>query len=263
MKTTLTKHANISEPKVSANIYSSSGYKVFVLFLCLISYNSIIAQSGIVTYIDIGSNNVSDGLFIRSASCGRFQFGKNRVSGGFQNDLKSINNNLFSGYTINASRELVNKGSHFELQGFCTWTLYSEFLRETNWGGLFKMRHRRFEIQIGTNFRTYAFREKALKYYDIEKYSERIHENFNLMYSFSYYLKKSDDPWNIGLSITNIDYFIINQETNPVINLRGLYKPSPQACLFAEFWYKPAGTLNHAVNHFGYFFRIGMIWNFN
>ena len=44
------------------------------------------------------------------------------------------------------------------------------------------------------------------------------------MYRLSYYLKPADDKWNVCLSVTNIDYFVINQETNPVLNLSGLYK---------------------------------------
>lgn len=263
MKTTSENHSNICEPDTPTVIYSIRNHRTLVLFLFLFSYTRLIAQPGLTIYADIGSNNVSNGLFIKSATMGHFKFGKNRVEAGFQNDLVSNNNIPFSGYTINASRELVIKDSRFELQGFCTWTLNSEFLRETNWGALLKMRHGRFEMEIGTNSRTYAFREHAIRIYKIEKNSESIHENFNLMYSFSYYLKKTNDPWNVGLSITNIDYFIINQETNPVINLRGLYKPGPRVCLFTEFWYKPAGTLNLTINHFGFFTRTGMIWNFN
>ena len=46
------------------------------------------------------------------------------------------------------------------------------------------------------------------------------------MYSFSYFLKPTDENWNVGLSVTNIDHFVINQETNPVMNLCGLYNAS-------------------------------------
>lgn len=221
------------------------------------------AQPQVSAYTDIGLNNVSDGLFLKSALFGACRFGKNRVETGFQIDIINKNHFMFSGYTINASRDLDIKGLPFELQAFCTWTSYSEILRENSWGALFKMRHKRFEMSIGTNFRTYAFRKQAIIDYKIEKSAIRIHENFNVMYSFGYYIKKTDDQWNIGLSLTNKDIFIINQETNPILCLHGLYKPGSHMCLNAEFRYKTAGTTNLAMNHFGFFFRTGILWNFN
>jgi hypothetical protein len=110
----------------------------------------MIAQPGLTVYADLGQNNVSDGLFIKSAVLGHFKFGKNRLETGFETDLKSDNDPLLSGYTINASRFLITKGSRFEIRGFCTWTRNSEFLRETNWGALLNMRRRRIEMALGT-----------------------------------------------------------------------------------------------------------------
>ena len=66
---------------------------------------------------------------------------------------------------------------------------------------------------------------QAILDYQIEKSAVRIHENFNVMYAFSYYIIKTDNPWTAGLSITNIDLFTINQETNPSLSLRGLFSP--------------------------------------
>jgi hypothetical protein len=69
-----------------------------------------------------------------------------------------------------------------------------------------------------------------------------------------------DNIWNIGFSFTNIDYFIINQETNPVINLQGKYDVSKSLTLFLESWYKSSGAFNLSVNSFGFFFRTGVLW---
>ena len=70
--------------------------------------------------------------------------------------MKNDGHSLFSGYNVNASREQSFRGYLFHLQGFYTRTSYSEILRETNWGALLDMRHKRFEMAIGTNFRTYS-----------------------------------------------------------------------------------------------------------
>jgi hypothetical protein len=83
------------------------------------------------------------------------------------------------------------------------------------------------------------------------------------MYSFGYYLKKDDDLWNAGLSLTNIDHFYISQETNTILCLQGFYKPGSQVSLFAESWYKTSGAPNLAINYFGFFFRTGITWTFN
>jgi hypothetical protein len=239
------------------------GSGIFIISILLVICTSLVAQPGLTIYTDAGMNNVSEGLFIKAAALGYYKFGKNRVEAGFESSLKNNNDILLSGYTINASRNLTGKGLPLELQGFCAWTRNSEFLRETNWGALLKMRRNGFEMKIGTNFRTYAFRNRVVDEYGIDKDAVRIHENFNVMYSFGYYLKKADDKWNAGLSVTNIDCFMINQETNPSLCLHGFYKPGSQVCLYAESWYKTSGATNLAINHFGFYFRTGIIWNFN
>ena len=237
-------------------------FRITALTLCITGYAALNAQPGLNLYTDIGENNVSDGIFIKSAVSGYLTLGKNRMEAGFQNDLRSPGSSLFSGYSISASRYMATRRSRYELKGFCTWTIGSELLRETNTGAFLKMTHRHFEMTLGTNFRTYTFRNKAIEDYEINKNCCKLHEKFNLMYSFSYNLKQSDDNWNIGLTLTDIDHYIISQETNPSICLHGFFKPGSHFCLFEELWYKAAGAPNLAINHFGYFFRTGIIWNF-
>ncbi len=222
----------------------------------------LIAQPQVTAYTDLGQTSVSDGLFIKTAGLGRYKFGKNRVEAGFQFDLKSNNENTISGYSISASRELLIKNFPFEVQGFYILTPFSDIFRETNWGVMLNIKRDHFVLRIGTNFRTFAFTQKAIEYYELQE-SSKIHENWNLMYSFAYYIKPLENYWNIGLSITNIDHFIINQETNPVFNIRALYEVSSPINLFVESWYKSAGAFNLSVNYFGFFFRTGIIWDIN
>jgi hypothetical protein len=242
---------------------SISIQRLFTTNLFLLICLKLASQPGLSVYSDIGKNNVSQGIFIKSVTMGYFKSGKYELETGFQTDLKNNNRYGFSGYTLNAARSFLVKEISLELKGFCTWTYPNQILLETNWGAMLKLRQNHFEMSIGTNFRSYNFRHRAENEYEINTKNNKVHEIYNLMYSFSYYLKPTDHNWNVGLSVTNIDYFIINQETNPVFNLNALYKLSSQICLNIQAWYKCAGLTNLELNHFGYFFRTGIIWNIN
>jgi hypothetical protein len=125
------------------------------------------------------------------------------------------------------------------------------------------MRHNRFEVKTGTNFRTYAFSHKSIVRNNNEKANSKFHENYNLMYAVSLYLKPSDEHWNIGLSVNNFDNFLINQDTNPFLCLLGSLKPFSRVCLYAEARLETAGLLSLKTNLFGYLFRTGIKWNLN
>jgi hypothetical protein len=242
---------------------STAILKLFFISFLLIIGAVLIAQPGISIYSDVGSNNVSNGIFIKSAALGFYKYGKNNFETGIQTNLKNNNKNGFSGYTIGASRNMAIKDISFRLKGFFTLTIPSETLSETNYGALMGMRHKRFEMSIGANFRTYNLRQTAVNRYEIDNTHTQIHESPNLMYSFGYNIKPTDETWNLGLSVTNIDHFNINQETNPVVNLNGTYKISPPVTLYIQACYKSAGVTNLVLNYFGYFFRTGIIWNIN
>jgi hypothetical protein len=211
-------------------------------------------------YAELGSTQVSEGVYIRSAALGSCRFGKYRAEAGIQLDLKSNNGDVLSGYSFRASRQMLIREFPFGIQAFYFGTSFSGVLRESNWGLLLDMQRRHFAVSAGTNFRTYAFTREAVDQYGLDG-GTRIRENFNLMYSFSCQLKPVEHPWNIGLTMTNIDHFIINQETNPCFNLHGRYVVSPPLELFAETWFQRAGALSLSVNYFGFFFRAGIVWD--
>jgi hypothetical protein len=238
-------------------------YRVPFLSLFLMFSIKVMSQSGLNIYADMGSNNVSHGLIIKSAAIGYYKFGKNSVGTGFQTDLKNYNKHGFSGYTIDASREYIFKGISLAINGFYTTTISTSIIRESNAGGMLRMRFNHFEMVLGTNLRTYSVRQRGITDYEIEKNNTKIHEVSNLMYSFSYNLKPAKNSWNAGISVTNFDHFTIYQETNPMINLHGSYKVKSPVSLYAQAWYKIAGASNLEVNYFGFYIRTGIIWNFN
>jgi hypothetical protein len=241
--------------------HSTAGLKALFIYIFLIRCSYLIAQPALLFYADAGENVVSQGLFLKSAIFGQFKYGKNMAESGFQIDLKSNNKSVFSGYRIDVSREIQIKDKPIELHAFFFRTPFSGILHETNWGPFLKIKRKHFEMAIGTNFRTYSFSRKAVKEYSINKNDAKIHEVFNIIYAFSYNLKPPDNPWNVGLTVTDIDYFSINQETNPMFNMHGFYKLSLPVRLYLEAWYKIAGASNLDVNYFGFYFRTGILWD--
>jgi hypothetical protein len=233
---------------------------LFPLFL-LISITAS-SQSGLNVYTEIGSNNVSNGIYIKSVAIGSYKFGKYSLETGFQTDLKDNNKPGFSGYTFDASRYLMVKNASFEINGFYTTAITTPILRETNLGGLVTMRFSHFEMALGTNLRAYILRQRGITDYEIEKNTLKVREVSNVMYSFTYNLKPADNQWNTGITVTNFDHFTIYQETNPMINLHGSYKMKSPVTIYAQAWYKIAGASNLSVNYFGFYLKSGLIWNF-
>jgi hypothetical protein len=252
---------NLIKKFTESHILKVSGV-LFILLLVTGSIN-INAQPVLTVYSDASKNTVSDGLFIRSAFLGNYGLGNYQLKAALQTNLINGNNIVISGYRFDGSREFKLKNTLLELNGFGLWTAYTGILQETNFGCLMAMKSRHFDVQFGTNFRTYSFRKDAVEKYEIANDATKIHENFNLMYSFGYNLKPSNHKWNAGLAFTNIDYFMINQETNPYVNLKGFFKVSSSLHLFAEVWYKTAGAINRSSNYFGFLMRGGIVWNFN
>lgn len=234
---------------------------ILSLFLLLSSVTGIYAQVQLQTYVDIGSNNASDGAFIKNVYRGNYQYQKYSIETGLQFDWLSNNPNTLTGFDIIGAREFSIKNFPFDVKGFFMLNRFSDIAHETNWG--IKLETKKLEhflVALGTNFKSYKINSDAREEYDISKSNRKLDENLNLIYLLSVYLKPHDHNWNIGLSITNIDYYVINQSTNPVFNLQGMYKVKPNLNVFMEAWYKQAGMLNINANYFGYFFRGGIKW---
>ena len=217
------------------------------------------AQFQISTHFDFGENNVSEGIFIKNSYLGIYQFGKNKISGGCQFDLISRGTNFLTGSNLKVSRDFTIKEFPFEIQGLFMYNPFSELVRESIWGALVKIQRKHFVYQLGTNFRTYKVTGEAVDDYDQES-DNKIRENWNLMYLLQYNLHPPDHKWNMGVSLTNIDHFIINQETNPVLYLHGHYTFTAPVTLYIESWFKNAGAFNISSNYFGFFFRTGILW---
>ncbi len=236
--------------------------RTFLFFILFFIASYTAAQPEVNVYADIGKNNVSEGLFIKSAVRGQYHFKKYIFQSGIQFDLISNAEKTLNGFNIDTGREFLLNNFQLNWHIFYLWTGISELLRETNFGTVLKHQWDHFEILLGTNFRTYAYTKKAIKHYEFDQESAvKIHENWNLMYAFSWNLKPFGNNWNLGISLTDVDHFNISQETNPLMYLHGIYRLTPKLDLFSEAWYKTAGAFNLNVNYFGFFIRTGILWD--
>lgn len=234
---------------------------LFLILTLLTSVNIINGQIILQSFFDIGKNNVSEGAFVKNVYRGSYQYQKFNVESGMQIDLVSRNPNTFSGFDIAGLRNFLVRDFPFDIKGFFMLNRFSDILYETDWG--FRIETRKYEhfiFELGLNNKTYTINSTARDEYDIDKGDSKLRENFNLTYLISAYLKPHTYNWNIGLSLTNVDYYIINQSTNPVFNLQMKYKLKSNLTLFLDSWYQQAGILNINANYFGYFFRGGIKW---
>lgn len=232
---------------------------LFSTFIGLIVSITLIAQIDLSTHFDVGENNVSDGVYVKNSSFAAYHYQKFRFLGGVRLDIESMADKVFTGTTLQIDREFSIKEFPFEIEGLIIYNPFSDWVYEFNWGLLAKVQRKHFDFKLGTSFRTYSLTSKAQSNSDLDS-NNKIHENWNLMYLAQYNLKPDDFKWNVGISITNIDYFLINQEVNPMFNLNGYYKINKPLTLYAETWYKAAGLSNISVNYFGFFIRTGLIW---
>jgi len=221
---------------------------------------SLHAQLSLSGWFDTGSNNVSEGLYLRTAGFGSYQSGKMTFNVGMQIDVVSQNPNILSGLKADIRREFSLKKIAPELVGFYSLNRFSDLLYEYNLGLLCNLNLEHFDFSLGTHFRTYGITKDAAEEYYFETH-KKIHENWNMIYLVAYRLKPADHEWNISLNVTNIDHFIIEQETNPVLFLAGQYRISGQLTAFTELWYKTAGSFNLSVNYFGFLVRTGIVWD--
>ncbi len=233
--------------------------------LFLISYIvsiSLNAQIDLSAHFDIGENNASEGIYMTNSDFAGFNHKKMSVLGGIRFNAKTASPKLLSGTSLKIGREITAGNVPFTVEAFSIYIPFSDWVSEFDWGLLAGKESKHFKFKLGTSFRTYSLTKMA-KNSTGPQSKNKLRENFNTVYLIQYGYKPLDHYWNIGISITNIDYFLINQESNPLFNLNGKFEFTPSFSFFAEAWYKASGISNISVNYFGFFIRTGVLWKIN
>ncbi len=235
---------------------------ITLIVLMLHSIPESSAQLTLHSYVESGKNNVSEGHFLKNGYRGIFQHHHFNVEAGMQLDVISTNPNRLSGLDLIGSSTVLIWQNPLIVKGFFMLNRFSDILYETNWGVRMETRKlNHFSFELGTNFKTYAYNSKGRNQFNIPPEDRTLQEHFNLIYGLSAFLKPHTNDWNLSLTVTNIDYYVISQSTNPLLKITTIFKPVSHLALYVDAWYKQAGVFNISATHFGYFLRGGVIWD--
>ncbi len=240
-------------------IFRGLKYAVILVMINLPLY--LHSQLFLTSYLETGKNAVYNQSYFSFAILPSCEYRDVMLKSGFAWTYAGQKENRFEGYYLKATKHIYSIKRHsFDLTGLYLWKPFSSELREINWGLMINYTYRHFQFLLGNNHRTYRYSNKSRNLYELSRETSRITEPWNLIYELQYTINESEKPWNLVFSLSNIDYFLINQETNPVYHLKADYFIADNIDLFLEIWYKSAGMFNMKVNHFGYSFRLGAQW---
>ena len=236
-------------------------HKIITLFLFVFIPMTGHSQLSVTSYMETGKNAVYSNSYFNYSVLPSCELWDMKLESGFSWTFASQKENRFEGYFIQTSRDIYAfKRSSFGLTGLYLWKPFSSELREVNWGLMITCSYRHFQFILGNNHRTYRYSYKSRNLNEFSRESSKITEPWNLVYEIQYSLNSSEKPWNLAMSLSNIDHFLINQETNLMYHLEANYLIVNNVNMFLEIWYKSAGMFNMKVNHFGYSFRLGAQW---
>lgn len=232
---------------------------IFLLILLGVCMStSLRAQFGITLYEDIGSHNAVTSPFFKTATIVSFQCDDNMIFMGTQWNFSKQTYAFVPDVFINYTKSFAFRKQVFDVQAFFLYVPFSQFLYELDWGVLAGYNLQRLRFKLGTHIRMFGLTRAAIEDNAFTD-NRNIFEHFNMIYQISYYVNRPNRGWNIGFTLTNIDYFTINQETNPIFNMQISCDVNPSFSLFLEGWYKSAGAFNLSVNPFGFFIRSGCL----
>ena len=233
---------------------------LWIIFLLIFSIQNSFSQISLDSYLETGSNAVSQGMY------GNFSAGISGKTGSLSASTSALfsfsnaTDQVFSAYRLQLGNDFQLGKYPINISGIFLWKPISDEMRETNFGLLANYKTRHFGYTIGLNTRIYSFTQAAITQYN---FADSIHTTFwepiNVMYKLSYFI---DFNTNLTLeaSITNYDRYFIQQETNPMILLNLNYKLNNKLQLYGDLGYMQAGLLNLHVNYFGLYLRGGVIW---
>ncbi len=229
----------------------------YLFMLACFSLNTqALSQIKITAFGDVGSNNVSKGIYFNTALKNDFMYKNHSLNTAYQfcvNKHLSNTSNCFVDY----SYQFAVSEHNFIAKTFFMYHSFSKLAFEYNVGLSASYFRKHFRCELGTHIRSLGLSKKYMQIHPLEK-PNYIYEKFNMIYLISASLKPYDENWNIEVSVTNMDYFLLNQETNPMINLKAHYQWNKQWDVFWELWYNSAGSFNLSINPFDCFFRTGI-----
>ncbi|MFZ5941214.1 MAG: hypothetical protein ACOYXB_11650 [Bacteroidota bacterium] len=212
-------------------------------------------------YFAAGSSALTDGFSVKLVNVSSYTIGKLNLTAGLQFTLDGSDQQAFSGWSAGAGYRFLDERFPLDLQLFFMQNPYSPLTRENNSCLTLSHRWDHFELLLGNNTRSWKLAAGEVDPDGLPDGTDyRVTEYRNLIYRFTAYLFAPSSPWNLSLTLTDMDDFLIQQETNPMISAAFRSEVKPGLTLFTEAWYQGAGMLNLHADYFGFYLKGGVQW---
>jgi hypothetical protein len=214
-------------------------------------------------YLDVVSNHANVSAFLRGAAISTLKLRQGTLRAGVLGTYAQQGGLAPKGWFVDVGGGMGTGPTRLESNLFYRANLVSARLHEINWGAMLSLHTRHATISLGDNHRVYELTRNAVPTSAASAGGNtRIVEPRNFMYAFTWFIVPAQDRWNVSLTLTNFDHFLVQQETNPMATGRFSYQVNPHTKAYTEVWYQNAGVLNLQANYFGGYVRTGLSWQF-
>jgi hypothetical protein len=235
--------------------------KIVLLSLVSFLFSPVLkAQFLTQGFLDIGKTAVSEGIYSHFSNTFIYNMGKWRFEAGYQLGLVQSQDVFLNSLCMSSFRKMNVGNIPLEIGGEYLWTEFSPVMRETNWILYSRTSLNHWQFGLGTGIRTYRLSYEEGYQISQPDTKNRITEKWNMMYHIRYAVKQPESKWNLSGTFTNYDHFIVQQENNPMFNLRFDRSINSPLSVYSELWYRPAGIMVIRVTYYGMFVRLGVIW---
>jgi len=235
---------------------------LLICCLCLLSGTIARGQMLLESTLTTGQNQTKPEGFLNMALCPSYEINNWTFGAGAELAILNPQNTMLDAWKINAERKIIIREHEYKIYGGFYCRPFSEYMRELNLVLTIKTEYGHFRGMIGNNSRIWRLSGKALEQWpEADSAGTTMNKEWrNFLYGFSYHLKKTDHPWNIGIGFSNTNGFFFNQETMPMLFGRYENKISESLQLYAECWFQQAGAANLQAQYYGFFMKGGLVW---
>jgi hypothetical protein len=226
-------------------------------------FSITIAQIDLKTFATVGTNPVDNPVFSNVGIYTQTYYKRFYFTYAFDLNLTQREVRPFQAIYSSLVYQWQIKENALLLEVNLLYKPSTELVREFNWGVMAKYNTKKWEFDLGTNFKRFNLNKdfsEELSDNSIDVLKERPGMTYCIKY---FLLDRSDDSknYNVNFMLTNFDWFIIEQETNPFVGAGFYYDfNDTDLSVFSHLFYQAAGFNNIRVNYFGLYFRAGLTW---
>ncbi|PLX06296.1 MAG: hypothetical protein C0596_17645 [Marinilabiliales bacterium] len=226
--------------------------------------SSVYAQIDLLVFSTVGTNPVDNPVYVNVGNFSQIYYKKVYLNYGFDFNLTQREIRPFNAFQTECAYQFNIKDNALLIGGRYLYKPSTELVKERNlhFYASYNMPH--WKIHLGTNFKSFKLNNSYAE--NLEDQSTAIlKERPGITYRLQFYLfnrYENERNYNINFMITNIDWFIIEQETNPFVGAGFYYDfKNTNITIYNHLFYQTAGFNNIRVNYFGLYNRIGLKWN--